>query len=164
MLHARGPAAEKVSVVEDKQLIEILLVEDNAADVRLLEEILKDGSVPSRLSVARDGEEGLMFLRRHGRFSRAPRPALIILDLNLPKKDGRELLSDIKRDPHLRCIPVLVLTSSNADRDVTTAYDLHANCYIIKPLGLDEFVSVVRQIESFWLGVAALPPEGEDHP
>lgn len=144
----------------DKEPIDVLLVEDNAADVRLLEEILKEGSVPARLSVVRDGEEAILFLRRQGRFSGAPRPKLIVLDLNLPRKDGRELLSDVKQDPRLKQIPVLVLSTSNAERDILNAYDLHASCYIVKPMGLEEFEKVVRQIERFWLSVVTLPSGG----
>ena len=141
-----------------KEPFDILLVEDNPADVRLMEEILKGGSLPARLSVARDGVEASSFLLRRGAYSAAPRPQLIILDLNLPKKDGRELLAEIKLDPDLKRIPVLVLTTSSADPDVARAYDLQANSYVVKPLDLEEFERVVRRIEAFWLGVARLPP------
>ena len=139
--------------------IEILLVEDNAADVRLTQEALREGKVKNRLSVARDGEEALAFLRRQGTFSEAPRPGLILLDLNLPKKSGREVLAEIKADPNLRAIPVVVLTTSSAEADVLHSYALHANCYITKPVDLEKFVDVVRSIDDFWLTVVRLPPE-----
>ncbi len=138
--------------------IEILLVEDNPGDVRLTIEALKEGKVSNNLSVARDGVEALAFLRREGSFSQAPRPDLVLLDLNLPRKDGREVLAEIKVDPLLRRIPVVVLTTSKAEEDILRTYDLHANCYITKPVDLEQFISVVRSIDDFWLSVVKLPP------
>ncbi|WP_426756872.1 response regulator [Myxococcus sp. Y35] len=141
--------------------IEILLVEDNPGDVRLTIEALKEGKVRNRLSVARDGVEALAFLRRVGAYSNAARPDLILLDLNLPRKDGREVLAEIKVDPSLRRIPVVVLTTSKAEEDILRTYDLHANCYIAKPVDLEQFISVVRSIDDFWLSVVRLPPRPE---
>jgi chemotaxis family two-component system response regulator Rcp1 len=139
--------------------IEILLVEDNPGDVRLTIEALKEGKVRNNLSVAKDGVEALAFLRREGNFAKAERPDLILLDLNLPRKDGREVLAVIKEDPVLRRIPVVVLTTSKAEEDILRTYDLHANCYITKPVDLDQFISVVRSIDEFWLAVVRLPPK-----
>lgn len=141
------------------QPIEVLLVEDNPGDVRLTREALKEGKVRNNLSVAPDGVEALAFLRRQGRYADAPRPDLILLDLNLPKKDGREVLEEIKADPALRTIPVVILTTSEAERDIARAYDLHANCYITKPVDLDQFITVVKSIEDFWFTIVKLPPE-----
>jgi CheY-like chemotaxis protein len=141
------------------QPIEVLLVEDNPGDVRLTREALKEGKVHNHLSVAADGVEALAFLRRQGRYADAPRPDLILLDLNLPKKDGREVLEEIKSDPALRTIPVVILTTSEAERDIARAYDLHANCYITKPVDLDQFITVVKSIEDFWFTIVKLPPE-----
>lgn len=140
--------------------IEILLVEDNPADVRLTEEALREGKVKNRLAVARDGQEALEFLRRQGKFANATRPDLILLDLNLPRKDGREVLAEIKNDDDLKLIPVVVLTTSSAEQDILKSYKLHANCYITKPVDLEQFVSVVRSIDDFWLTVVRLPKEG----
>lgn len=137
--------------------IEILLVEDNPGDVRLTIEALKEGKVRNNLSVARDGVEALAFLRREGPHAKASRPDLILLDLNLPKKDGREVLEEIKKDAVLRRIPVVVLTTSKAEEDILRTYDLHANCYINKPVDLEQFISVVRSIDDFWLSVVRLP-------
>lgn len=137
--------------------LEILLVEDNPGDVRLTQEALKDSPTPSHLNVARDGEEALSILRREGRYAGVPRPDLIVLDLNLPKKDGREVLSEVKADPSLRRIPVAILTTSNAEQDIVRAYDLHANCYVIKPVGLEDYIQAVRSIQSFWSYVVKLP-------
>lgn len=139
------------------QMIEILLVEDNPGDVRLTQEALKEAKVSNRMNVVVDGEEALQYVRRQGRFHDAVRPDLILLDLNLPKKDGREVLTEIKSDPQLRSIPIVVLTTSNAELDIMRAYDLHANCYITKPVDLDQFLHVVREIESFWLTLVMLP-------
>ncbi|MCC7499678.1 MAG: response regulator [Bryobacterales bacterium] len=138
-------------------MIEILLVEDNPGDVRLTQEALKEAKVSNRMNVVVDGEEALQYVRRQGRFHDAVRPDLILLDLNLPKKDGREVLTEIKSDPQLRSIPIVVLTTSNAELDIMRAYDLHANCYITKPVDLDQFLHVVREIESFWLTLVMLP-------
>jgi CheY-like chemotaxis protein len=138
--------------------IEILLVEDNPGDVRLTKEALKDGKILNNLNVVSDGAEAMAFLRREGVYAAAPRPELILLDLNLPKKDGREVLAEIKQDGKLRCIPVVILTSSAAEQDIVKSYNLHANCYITKPVDLDQFISVVKSIEHFWLTVVRLPP------
>ena len=137
--------------------IEILLVEDNPADVRLTLEAFKEAKLRNRLSVAGDGAESLAFLRREGKYSDAPRPDLILLDLNLPKKDGREVLAEIKADEDLRRIPVVILTISKAEEDILKTYDLHANCYVTKPVDLDQFMRVVRSIEEFWLSIVKLP-------
>ncbi|HSN27793.1 MAG TPA: response regulator [Kofleriaceae bacterium] len=139
--------------------IEILLVEDNAADVRLTEEALKEGKVRNNLHVARDGMEALEFLRRQGKYANATRPDLILLDLNLPRRDGREVLAEIKDDPELKLIPVVVLTTSSAEADILKSYKLHANCYITKPVDLEQFVSGVKSIDDFWLTVVRLPSE-----
>ena len=139
--------------------IEILLVEDSPADVDLTREALEDAKVRNNLHVASDGVEALAFLRREGRYADAPHPDLILLDLNLPKKDGREVLAEIKADPLLRRIPVVVLTTSEAEQDILQSYDLHANCYVTKPVDLDAFMHVVRSIEDFWLAIVRLPSE-----
>jgi two-component system, chemotaxis family, response regulator Rcp1 len=138
--------------------IEILLVEDNPGDVRLTKEALKDGKILNNLNVVTDGVEAMAFLNREGKYVDAPRPELILLDLNLPKKDGREVLAEIKSQPGLKCIPVVILTSSAAEQDIIKSYNLHANCYITKPVDLDQFIHVVRSIEQFWLTVVKLPP------
>jgi CheY-like chemotaxis protein len=140
--------------------IEILLVEDNPGDVELTREALHDGKIHTNLSVVSDGVEALAFVRREGKYGGAPRPDLILLDLNLPKKDGRAVLGEIKQDPALRHIPVVILTSSQAEQDIVRAYDLHANCYVTKPVDLDQFVTIVRSIEQFWFTVVKLPPNG----
>ena len=137
--------------------IEILLVEDNPGDVELTREALHDSKVHMRLSVVNDGVEALAFLRREGPHADAPRPDLILLDLNLPKKDGRAVLADIKGDASLRHIPVVILTSSQAEQDILRAYDLHANCYVTKPVDLDQFITIVRSIEQFWFTIVKLP-------
>jgi CheY-like chemotaxis protein len=139
--------------------IEILLVEDSPADVDLTREALEDAKVRNNLHVASDGVEALAFLRREGRYAGVPHPDLILLDLNLPKKDGREVLAEIKADPLLRRIPVVVLTTSEAEQDIIQSYDLHANCYVTKPVDLDAFMHVVRSIEDFWLAIVRLPSE-----
>jgi two-component system, chemotaxis family, response regulator Rcp1 len=139
--------------------IEVLLVEDNPGDVRLTREALKDGKVSNNLSVAKDGVEALRFLRREGEYAGAPRPDVVLLDLNLPRKDGREVLQEMKQDRSLRTIPVVVLTSSDAERDIVGAYELQANCYITKPVDLDQFITAVKSIEDFWFSIVKLPPE-----
>ncbi len=141
-----------------QQPVEILVVEDNPADVRLIEEALREGEFKSRLSVAENGVEAVEFLRRQGKFITAKRPDLILLDLNLPKKDGRQVLAEIKEDEDLRKIPVIVLTTSRAEEDILRSYKLHANCFITKPVGIEQFMQVVRQIEAFWLTTVKLPP------
>lgn len=137
--------------------IEILLVEDNLGYARLTLEALREARVSNHLSHVRDGVEALAFLRREGAFASAPRPDLILLDLNLPRKDGREVLSEIKSDERLRRIPVVVLTVSQAEEDILRAYNLNANCFITKPVDLDQFIKVVRSIENFWLATVKLP-------
>lgn len=139
--------------------IEILLVEDNPGDVRLTIEALKEDKVLNHLSVAMDGVEAMAFLRHEGQYADAPRPDLVLLDLNLPKKDGREVLDEIKRDPDLRSIPVVILTTSQAEQDILKSYDLHANCYVTKPVDLHQFMSAVKSIEDFWFTVVKLPPD-----
>ena len=137
--------------------LEVLLVEDNPGDIRLTKEALRNGDVAVSLNVARDGVEAIDFLHRQGSFANAPRPDIILLDLNLPRKNGREVLSEIKGDPNLKRIPVLVMTTSRADQDIDRAYSLNANCYITKPMDLDEFLRIVKSIEDFWLKTVTLP-------
>ena len=137
--------------------IEILLVEDNPGDVRLAIEALRESKVRNNLHVARDGVEALDFLRREHTHAEAARRDLILLDLNLPRKDGREVLADIKADPRLHTIPVVILTTSRAEQDVLRSYELQANCYITKPVDLDQFITVVKSIEDFWLTIVTLP-------
>jgi chemotaxis family two-component system response regulator Rcp1 len=148
-------------MVERNGPIEILLVEDNPGDVRLTKEALKEGKVYSNLHTVKDGVEAMEFLRREGKYKSVPRPDIILLDLNLPKKDGREVLQEIKTDGELRRIPVVVLTTSKAEEDVLRTYDLHANCYVTKPVDLEKFMVVVKTIDSFWLTVVTLPPNGK---
>ena len=138
--------------------MQILLVEDSPGDVRLTEEVLREAEIPNELHVVDDGEQAMEFVGGHGTHGDAPRPDLILLDLNLPRKDGREVLAELKADPELRRIPVVVLTTSSAERDVLRSYDLNANCFITKPVDLEEFISVVRSIEAFWLSIVRLPP------
>ncbi len=141
----------------DDRSIEVLLVEDNPGDVRLMREAFWEVDVRHCLHTASDGVEAIDFLRRREGYARAPRPDLIVLDLNLPRKDGREVLAEIKQDERLRHIPVVVLSSSSAAEDVAGAYDLHANCYVSKPVDFEQFVRVVRSIETFWFNTARLP-------
>jgi CheY-like chemotaxis protein len=141
------------------QTVEILLVEDNPGDVRLTVEAFKEGKMGNHLQIARDGVEALEVLRRQGQHSDAARPDLILLDLNLPKMDGREVLAEIKQDPDLRRIPVVVLTTSDAEQDIARSYDLHANCYITKPVDMGQFIEIVQRIEGFWLTIVKLPNE-----
>ena len=150
-------------MVERNGPIEILLVEDNPGDVRLTKEALKEGKVYSNLHTVKDGVEAMEFLRRQGKYSSVPRPDIILLDLNLPKKDGREVLQEIKTDEALKRIPVVVLTTSKAEEDVVRTYNLHANCYVTKPVDLEKFMVVVKTIDSFWLTVVTLPPNGKNH-
>jgi two-component system response regulator len=138
---------------------EILMVEDNPGDVRLIREALKDPQVVSNLNVVEDGVEALAFLYREGKYANAPRPDLILLDLNLPKKNGHEVLAEVKADENLRRIPVVVLSVSQAEEDIRKAYSLHANCYTTKPTDLDQFIKVVKSIEEFWLTIVKLSPE-----
>jgi chemotaxis family two-component system response regulator Rcp1 len=140
--------------------IDILLVEDNPGDVRLTREALAEGKVLNNLHVAQDGLEAMEYLFQKGKFAQAVRPDIILLDLNLPKKDGREVLAEIKSDPSLRRIPVVILTTSKAEEDVLKTYDLHANCYITKPVDLDQFIGVVQSVEEFWFTIVKLPSDG----
>jgi len=138
--------------------IEILLVEDNPGDVRLTQEAFHEAGVGNQLHWVEDGVEAIKFLRREDQYGYAPRPDLILLDLNLPKKDGREVLSEIKADEELKVIPVIILTTSSAEEDIVEMYNGHANCYISKPADIDQFVTVVKSIESFWFSIVKLPP------
>jgi CheY-like chemotaxis protein len=147
-------------MVNENRPVEILLVEDNPGDERLTREALKEGKVYSNLHWVKDGVDAMEFLRRQGKHASAPRPDIILLDLNLPKKDGREVLQDIKNDPELKRIPVVVLTTSKAEEDVLRTYNLHANCYVTKPVDLEKFIVVVKSIDVFWLTVVTLPPNG----
>jgi CheY-like chemotaxis protein len=140
--------------------IEILLVEDNEGDVFLTTEAFKSAKVANHLSVARDGEEAMEFLNRTGRFPGAPRPDLVLLDLNLPRKDGRQVLAEMKADAGLRSIPTVVLTSSQAEQDVVKVYDLHASAYVVKPVDFPNLMEIVHAIEGFWFSVVKLPPNG----
>jgi two-component system response regulator len=140
------------------EIIEILLVEDNPGDIRLTKEALKDSKLQNNLSLARDGVEALAFLRREGKYADAPHPDIILLDLNLPKKDGREVLEEIKQDAILKRIPVVVLTTSDDEYDIIESYNLHANCYITKPVDLQRFIAIVKIIEQFWFKIVQLPP------
>ena len=140
----------------------ILLVEDSPADIRLAREALLQGSVPKRISVVTDGAQAIDFVRRRGEFQNAARPDLVLLDINLPKRDGLDVLREIKSDPVLRSITVIVLTTSQFQRDVKAAYELSANCYVVKPLDLDQFFAMMRGIEEFWMSLALLPTLGSD--
>ncbi|QGR00369.1 response regulator [Paenibacillus psychroresistens] len=137
--------------------VEILLVEDNPGDIRLIVEVLKDGKIKNNLSVVEDGEQALAYLLREGIYTDAIVPDIILLDLNLPKINGTEVLAEIKKHPLLKHIPVIILTTSEAEQDILRAYDLHANCYITKPVNLDQFLNVVRSIEEFWLTIVKIP-------
>jgi two-component system, chemotaxis family, response regulator Rcp1 len=145
------------SIGMDAAPIEVLLVEDSPGDVRLTREAFTDAKVHINLHVASDGVKAMLFLNREGEQANAPRPDLILLDLNLPKKDGREVLAEIKENPKLKSIPVVILTTSSSEADILRSYQLHANCYITKPVGLEGFLTVVRSIDSFWLSVVKLP-------
>ena len=138
-------------------LINILLVEDNPGDVRLIQEVFRDGKIFNALDIARDGEEALNYLHRKSPYQNSPKPDLILLDLNLPKKSGTEVLADIKGDECLKRTPVIILTASGAEEDVARAYNNHANCYLTKPIDLNQFINVVQQIKSFWLSIVQLP-------
>jgi two-component system, chemotaxis family, response regulator Rcp1 len=140
------------------KMIEILLVEDNPGDVRLTKEAMKEGKIVNRIHVACDGVEALDFLYRRGEFAEAPKPDLILLDLNLPRKDGREVLAEIKQDPRLKSIPVVILTTSEAEQDIVKTYELHANCYLTKPVDLEQFILVSKMIKDFWFSLVKLPP------
>jgi CheY-like chemotaxis protein len=147
--------SEKVNLVK---AIEILLIEDSPGDVRLTQEALKDSKLINNLSIVRDGVDAMTFLRQEGPYSQSPRPDLILLDLNLPKKDGRQVLQEIKSDEALMRIPVVILTTSDNEKDVLITYNLHANCYITKPVDFMQFINVVKSIEHFWFSIVKLPP------
>ncbi|MFN3939931.1 MAG: response regulator [Chitinophagales bacterium] len=144
-------------------VMQILLVEDNPGDIRLTQEALKEGDMPNVLHVVKDGVEAMEFLRKKGKYAESPTPDIILLDLNLPRKDGREVLADIKTDENLKMIPVIVLTTSDTDRDIIKSYKLHANCFITKPVDLELFIFIIRQIETFWFRVIKLPPKNHNH-
>jgi CheY-like chemotaxis protein len=146
----------------DYRPIEILMVEDSAGDAELMLDFLEQSKVKNRIHWVRDGEEAMAFLHRKGEYADKPMPELILLDLNLPRKDGREVLSEVKTDPQLAHIPVVILTSSKSETDIVRSYRLQANCYITKPVDLDQFVKVIRSIDEFWLSVVRLPPNGGD--
>lgn len=143
--------------------IEILLVEDSPFDIKLTQEALREGKVRNNLHIVTDGEQALDFLRRRGKFSNVPRPDLMLLDLNLPRKDGREVLAEVKSDPDLKRIPVVILTTSRAEQDIVKSYDLHVNCYITKPVDMNQFHDVIKSISYFWLTIVALPTDPEKH-
>jgi len=146
-------------VAESVDMIQVLLVEDSPSDARLTEEAFRDGKIANVLTVVTDGHEALLYLRREGKYADAPRPDLVLLDLNLPKMDGREVLRQIKTDADLKTIPVVVLTTSEAEQDVMKAYEYHANCYIRKPVDLTRFLQIISMIEDFWLTVVKLPTD-----
>ncbi len=145
--------------VSGSKPIEILLVEDSPSDTTLTIEALAAGKVSNKLNSVEDGVEAMAYLRRQGKYKNAERPDLIMLDLNLPRKDGRELLAELKNDPELRIIPVIVLTTSRSDQDILRSYELNANCYITKPVDFEHFIDVVKSIEEFWLSIVTLPPK-----
>ncbi len=140
--------------------IDILIIEDNEGDARLIKEVLSDGKVSNLLHNVKDGVQAMDFLKKRGAYANASVPDLIILDLNLPRKDGREVLSEIKTDPELKKIPVVIMTTSQAEEDILKSYNLHANCYITKPIDLNQFIKVVKSIEEFWFSIVKLPPKG----
>ena len=148
-------------MTESVEVVDVLLVEDDPGDVLMTREAFEHHKLRNKLHVVADGVEALQFLRREGEHAEAPRPGLVLLDLNLPRKDGREVLAEMKQDPRLRLIPVVVLTTSEAENDIVRSYELHANCYITKPVGLEQFIAIVREIESFWLAVVTLPSRGD---
>jgi two-component system response regulator len=141
------------------QPIEILLVEDNPGDARLTQEVLKDSKIRNNLHIVADGVEAMAFLRREGQYASAPRPDIILLDLNLPRMDGREVLKAIKADESLRRIPIVIMTTSDDEHDILAAYDLYANCYITKPVDFQRFIEIVKTIENFWFSIVRLPPD-----
>lgn len=147
-----------IDIEDMPKAVNILLIEDNPGDIRLVVESMKESKKPNNLSMVKDGVEAMTYLHREGVYANAVRPDIILLDLNLPMKNGKEVLAEIKKDPDLKRIPVIVFTASSAERDVINSYDLHANCYITKPVSLDKFTEVVRSIEKFWLTVVKLPP------
>lgn len=161
MMHANQATKPTMKPTENVRVAEILLVEDSPTDVLLTKEALQHSRVMNNLSVVKDGVDAIAFLRRQPPFADAPRPDIVLLDLNLPRKDGREVLEEIKSDRRLAKIPVIVLTTSKAETDVLKAYDHHANCYIVKPVDFDKFTEVVRTMESFWFALVTLPPKDD---
>ena len=147
---------------EVSRQVEFLLAEDNPGDVRLTQEALRESKIRNNLNVVPDGMEAMAFLRKQGKYAGVPTPDVVLLDLNLPKKDGREVLADIKSDPVLKRIPVVIITSSEAEQDILRTYDLHANCYVTKPVDLDQFIKVIQSIENFWLTIVKLPSSVSD--
>ena len=150
-----------MSKPSEGKLIDILMVEDSEGDARLAREAMRDSKIKNTLHHVRDGDEAMAFLRHTGRFADAPRPDLILLDLNLPRKSGQEVLEEIKVDPELKCIPVVILTVSSEEADILRSYNLHANCYITKPIDLTQFMTVIKSIEDFWLTIVKLPKGAE---
>ena len=150
-LHTQGRSSVNTAPIQ------ILLVEDSPGDVRLTQEVLRDATIANNLHVAVDGEQAMQFVRREGEYSGKPRPDLVLLDLNLPRKDGREVLEEMKADMDLRRIPVIVLTTSSAEADILRSYESHVNAYVQKPIDLQEFIDVVRSFEQFWLSIVKLP-------
>ncbi len=146
-------------IADNSKIVEILLIEDNPGDIRLTMEAFKNAKMANKLHIARDGEEAIQFLHKEPPFHDAVTPDIILLDLNLPKVDGREVLEIIKQDNNLRKIPVVILTSSEAEIDVVQSYNLHANCYVVKPVDFEKFITVIKSIKDFWLTVVKLPPE-----
>jgi chemotaxis family two-component system response regulator Rcp1 len=142
---------------DNSKVVDILLVEDNEGDARLAKEAMRDSKIRNTLHHVSDGEEAMAFLRKEGKYANVPRPDLVLLDLNLPKKDGRQVLAEIKNDDELKRIPVVILTVSSAEEDILKTYNLHANCYITKPIDLSQFMKVVRSVEDFWLTIVKLP-------
>ena len=141
---------------KEGKMVEILLVEDNPGDARLTQEALKESKLHNLLSIVTDGDEAIHYLKKEGKFSNVTRPDMVLLDLNLPKKSGREVLAEIKNDPDLRRIPVIILTTSKAEEDIIKSYDLHANCYITKPVDLKQFITIVNTLENFWFSIVKL--------
>ena len=150
---------ENIDVVKKDEPINILLVEDNPGDIRLAQEIFKDGKVQKELHVVEDGVEAMAFLKKEGKYADSPRPDLILLDLNLPRKDGREVLDELKSDESLRRIPVIILTTSKSEEDVIKTYNMHANCFITKPVDIVQFLDMAEAIEEFWFNIVSLPRE-----
>lgn len=146
---------------DNSKVVDILLVEDNEGDARLALEAMRDSKIRNKMHHVSDGEEAMAFLRKEGKYSKVPRPDLILLDLNLPKKDGRQVLAEIKEDDGLKRIPVVILTVSSAEEDILKSYNLHANCFITKPIDLNQFMKVVRSVEDFWLTIVKLPNGGK---
>jgi CheY-like chemotaxis protein len=145
------------SKLRPRKKVEVLLVEDNPGDIRLIQEAFKDGAISSLLRIVRDGEQAMAYLRQEGAYSKSQRPAFILLDLNLPRKDGREVLAEIKKDRSLKHIPVVILSTSTNAEDVRLSYELHANCYVPKPLDIDRLVQIGKSLEDFWLSTVLLP-------